>query len=134
MDCFSPATAELNILTVMCFDRYAALCHPLHYKVIMNVNMCVQLTAVSWLGGGLIAIMHTAVAFTSLVVNALMILLIHQDPQLHTPMYLLLRQLSLMDRVLVCTTVPKMTAHYVTGRKSISLTGCGVQILFLRLG
>ena len=58
------ATAELNLLTVMCFDRYAAICHPLHYEVIMNVNMRVQLTAVSWLGGGLIAIMHTAGAFS----------------------------------------------------------------------
>ncbi|XP_017502664.3 olfactory receptor 14A16-like [Manis javanica] len=58
------ATAELNLLTVMCFDRYAAICHPLHYEVIMNVNMCVQLTAMSWLGGVLIAIMHTAGTFS----------------------------------------------------------------------
>nr|XP_036863226.1 olfactory receptor 14A16-like [Manis javanica] len=57
-------TAELNLLTVMCFDRYAAICHPLHYEVVMNVNMRIQLTAVSWLGGGLIAIMHTASTFS----------------------------------------------------------------------
>ncbi|XP_057346491.1 olfactory receptor 14A16-like [Manis pentadactyla] len=57
------ATVELNLLIVMLFDRYAAICHPLHYKVIMNVNMCVQLTDVSWLGGSLIAIMHTAGTF-----------------------------------------------------------------------
>ncbi|KAI5223829.1 Olfactory Receptor 14A16, partial [Manis pentadactyla] len=58
------ATAELNLLTVMCFDCYAAICHPLHYEVIMKVNTCVQLTAVSWLGGGLIAIMHRAGTFS----------------------------------------------------------------------
>ena len=73
-------------------------------------------------------------AFNSLVGNALMMLLVNQDPRLHTPMYLLLRQLSLTDRVLVCTTVLKMAAHYVTGRKFISPTDCGVQIFFLTLG
>ncbi|XP_017514515.2 olfactory receptor 2T8-like [Manis javanica] len=75
-------------------------------------------------------VMALTVAFTSLVGNALMILLIHRDPRLHTPMYFLLSQLSLMDMMLVCTIVPKMAADYVTGRKSISPTGCGVQILF----
>ncbi|KAI5935158.1 Olfactory receptor 2T33 [Manis javanica] len=78
--------------------------------------------------------MAPTVAFPSLVGNALMILLVQWDPHLHTPMYLLLSQLSLTDRVLVCTTVPKMDAQYVTGRKSISPTGCGVQIFFLILG
>ncbi|XP_007537921.1 olfactory receptor 14A16-like [Erinaceus europaeus] len=60
---FSLAT-ELHLLTVMSFDRYAAICHPLHYEVIMNRNMCVQLTAMSWLGGCLIAVMHTAGTFS----------------------------------------------------------------------
>ncbi|XP_005382435.1 PREDICTED: olfactory receptor 2T8-like [Chinchilla lanigera] len=71
----------------------------------------------------------------SLLGNALMILLIHQDPRLHTPMYFLLSQLSLMDMMLVCTTVPKMAAAYLTGKKSISPVGCGLQIFFfLTLG
>nr|XP_017501918.2 olfactory receptor 2T8-like [Manis javanica] len=76
-------------------------------------------------------VMTLAVAFTSLLGNALVILLIHGDPRLHKPMYFLLSQLSLMDMMLVCTIVPKMAADYVTGRKSISPTGCGVQIFFL---
>ncbi|KAI5170427.1 Olfactory Receptor 2T33 [Manis pentadactyla] len=76
-------------------------------------------------------IIFIIVAFTSLLGNALVILLIHRDPRLHTPMYFLLSQLSLMDMMLVCTIVPKMAADYVTGRKSISPTGCGVQIFFL---
>ncbi|XP_036779432.2 olfactory receptor 2T8-like [Manis pentadactyla] len=76
-------------------------------------------------------VMTLAVAFISLLGNALVILLIHRDPQLHTPMYFLLSQLSLMDVMLVCTIVPKMAADYMTGRKSISPTGCGVQIFFL---
>ncbi|XP_007537920.2 olfactory receptor 14A16-like [Erinaceus europaeus] len=58
------ATTELHQLALMSFDRYAAICHPLHYEVIMNRNMCVQLTAMSWLGGCLIAVMHTAGTFS----------------------------------------------------------------------
>ncbi|XP_030897860.1 olfactory receptor 14A16 [Leptonychotes weddellii] len=58
------ATTELYLLTAMCFDHYAAICHPLHYEIIMNKDMCVQLTGVSWLGGGLIALMHTVGTFS----------------------------------------------------------------------
>ncbi|XP_063469585.1 E3 ubiquitin-protein ligase TRIM58 isoform X3 [Symphalangus syndactylus] len=68
---------------------------------------------------------------TSLFGNALMILLIHRERRLHTPMYFLLSQLSLMDVMLVFTTVPKMAADYLTGNKAISRAGCGVQIFFL---
>ncbi|XP_022347336.1 olfactory receptor 2T33-like [Enhydra lutris kenyoni] len=75
------------------------------------------------------------IAFTSLMVNALMIFLIQQDIRLHTPMYFLLSQLSLMDMMLVFTIVPKMAANYLTGKKSISPAGCGLQIFFfLTLG
>ncbi|XP_006878014.1 PREDICTED: olfactory receptor 2T33-like [Chrysochloris asiatica] len=71
----------------------------------------------------------------SLMGNAIMIFLIHMDPRLHTPMYFLLSQLSLMDMMLVSTTVPKMAANYLTNTQSISPTGCGAQIfLFLTLG
>ncbi|XP_016040758.1 olfactory receptor 2T33-like [Erinaceus europaeus] len=64
----------------------------------------------------------------SLTGNALTILLIHQDSRLHTPMYFLLSQLSLMDLILVSNVVPKMAANYVSGMKSISPAGCGLQI------
>ncbi|XP_045634912.1 olfactory receptor 2M4-like [Ursus americanus] len=62
--------------------------------------------------------------------NTAMILLIYLDTQLHTPMYFLLSQLSLMDLMLICTTVPRMAFGYLSGRKSISLAGCGAQIFF----
>ncbi|CAI9170306.1 unnamed protein product [Rangifer tarandus platyrhynchus] len=70
------------------------------------------------------------VAFTSLVGNALMLLLILLDPRLHRPMYFLLSQLSLMDLMLIFTVAPKMAVDYLTGRKFISPTGCGFQIFF----
>nr|XP_036863223.1 olfactory receptor 2T33-like [Manis javanica] len=72
---------------------------------------------------------------SSLLCNGLMILLILRDPGLHTPMYFLLSQLSLMDLMLAATTVPKMATSYLLGTKSISPAGCGAQIfLFLTLG
>ncbi|XP_038622319.1 olfactory receptor 2T33-like [Tachyglossus aculeatus] len=71
---------------------------------------------------------------TSLVGNAAIILLIHRDLHLHTPMYFLIGQLSLMDVMLVFTTIPKMAGDFWSGRNSISLVGCAVQIfIFLTL-
>ncbi|MBZ3878899.1 Olfactory receptor 7E24 [Sciurus carolinensis] len=37
------------ILTVMAYDRFVAICHPLHYQVIMNPCLCGFLTSVSFL-------------------------------------------------------------------------------------
>uniref|UniRef100_A0A8D2B155 Olfactory receptor n=1 Tax=Sciurus vulgaris TaxID=55149 RepID=A0A8D2B155_SCIVU len=62
--------------------------------------------------------------------NVLLILLIYMDPRLHTPMYFFLSQLSLMDLMLVCNIVPKMAVNFLSGKKSISFVGCGIQIGF----
>ncbi|KFO20807.1 olfactory receptor 56 [Fukomys damarensis] len=59
--------------------------------------------------------------------NVLLIFLIYIEPQLHTPMYFFLSQLSFMDLMLVCNIVPKMAVNFLSGRKSISFVGCGVQ-------
>lgn len=64
----------------------------------------------------------------ALLANTVMVLLIYLDRRLHTPMYFLLSQLSLMDLMLICTTVPKMARNYLSGRKSISVAGCETQI------
>ncbi|XP_043853538.1 olfactory receptor 2L3-like [Dromiciops gliroides] len=60
--------------------------------------------------------------------NSTMIFLIWMDRHLHTPMYFLLSQLSLMDLMYICSTVPKMAFNFLSGDNSISLVGCGFQI------
>ncbi|XP_074074836.1 olfactory receptor 2L3-like [Macrotis lagotis] len=64
---------------------------------------------------------------TAFLGNSTMILLIWMDHYLHTPMYILLSQLSLMDLIYICSTVPKMTINYLSGDNSISMIGCGLQ-------
>ncbi|XP_007662712.2 olfactory receptor 2T33-like [Ornithorhynchus anatinus] len=73
-------------------------------------------------------------SITSLMGNTAIILLIHRDLHLHTPMYFLLGQLSIMDVMLVFTTIPQMAGDFWYGRNSISLVGCAIQIfIFLTL-
>ncbi|KFW66952.1 Olfactory receptor 1020, partial [Pygoscelis adeliae] len=43
--------AECYLLTVMSYDRYLAVCKPLHYPSRMNGKLCLQLGAASWISG-----------------------------------------------------------------------------------
>ncbi|XP_037377430.1 olfactory receptor 10AG1-like [Talpa occidentalis] len=42
---------ECFLLAVMAYDRYVAICNPLHYPLVMNHKFCVQLVAGSWVSG-----------------------------------------------------------------------------------
>ncbi|XP_037379165.1 olfactory receptor 2A5-like [Talpa occidentalis] len=45
------ACTECMILVVMSYDRYVAICHPLHYTVIMSWRLCTVLAITSWACG-----------------------------------------------------------------------------------
>ncbi|XP_058391166.1 olfactory receptor 2A2-like [Diceros bicornis minor] len=54
--CF--AITECLILVVMSYDRFVAICHPLHYTVIMNWRVCTVLAVTSWSCGFILALVH----------------------------------------------------------------------------
>ncbi|XP_069618330.1 olfactory receptor 5A2-like [Ranitomeya imitator] len=43
--------AECLLLTVMSYDRYVAICNPLHYTAIMTVRCCMILSIFCWISG-----------------------------------------------------------------------------------
>ncbi|XP_039354133.1 olfactory receptor 14A16-like [Mauremys reevesii] len=57
-----PAT-DFALLTIMAYDRYVAICQPLHYESIMNRSACVQMAASAWITGIVYSALHTGNTF-----------------------------------------------------------------------
>uniref|UniRef100_A0A8B9T2X4 Olfactory receptor n=1 Tax=Anas platyrhynchos TaxID=8839 RepID=A0A8B9T2X4_ANAPL len=55
---------EYCLLTLMAYDRYVAICKPLHYGTIMDSRACVQMATAAWGSGFLNAMVHTANTFS----------------------------------------------------------------------
>uniref|UniRef100_A0A673U5H8 Olfactory receptor n=1 Tax=Suricata suricatta TaxID=37032 RepID=A0A673U5H8_SURSU len=55
---------ECFLLTVMAYDRYVAICNPLHYPLVMNQKKCIQLAVGSWIGGAPVQIGLTSQMFS----------------------------------------------------------------------
>ncbi|XP_070344733.1 olfactory receptor 4A47-like [Equus asinus] len=54
--------SEIFLLLVMAYDRYVAICKPLHYLVIMRQCVCIVLLVVCWVGGFL----HSVIQLSSI--------------------------------------------------------------------
>lgn len=67
---FALGTADFILLTVMSYDRYVAICNPLHYVNIMNWNTCILLACVSWTAGFLIDLTPAFIKATMPFCNA----------------------------------------------------------------
>ncbi|KAM6389861.1 olfactory receptor 14J1-like [Rhynochetos jubatus] len=57
-------SAEYFLLTVMAYDRYVAICKPLHYGTLLGSRACAHLAAAAWGTGFLNALLHTANTFS----------------------------------------------------------------------
>ncbi|XP_063215426.1 olfactory receptor 14C36-like, partial [Chroicocephalus ridibundus] len=56
--------AEFCLLTIMAYDRYVAICKPLHYGSLLGSRACVHMAAAAWGSGFLYALLHTANTFS----------------------------------------------------------------------
>ncbi|XP_068020513.1 olfactory receptor 14J1-like, partial [Melanerpes formicivorus] len=56
--------AEYFLLTTMSYDRYVAICRPLHYETLLGSRVCLHLAAAAWASGFLYALLHTANTFS----------------------------------------------------------------------
>ncbi|XP_064357219.1 olfactory receptor 14A16-like [Dromaius novaehollandiae] len=57
-------SAEYSVLTIMAYDRFVAICKPLHYGTIVDSRACVKMAAAAWASGFLHALLHTANTFS----------------------------------------------------------------------
>ncbi|EHB15754.1 Olfactory receptor 14I1 [Heterocephalus glaber] len=57
------APLEIALLVVMSYDRYMAICHPLHYRLIITPSLCSQAAAGSWVSGLVYSAIHTGALF-----------------------------------------------------------------------
>ncbi|XP_027488434.1 olfactory receptor 14J1-like [Corapipo altera] len=57
-------SVEFSLLTIMCYDRYVAICKPLHYGTLLGSRACAHMAAAAWVTGFLHALLHTANTFS----------------------------------------------------------------------
>ncbi|XP_070623047.1 olfactory receptor 14A16-like [Erythrolamprus reginae] len=65
--------SDLSLLTVMAYDRYVAICNPLHYEMVMNWKACTEIIILAWIISLFYGTLHTtgtfSILFCSNVIN-----------------------------------------------------------------
>ncbi|XP_030417668.1 olfactory receptor 1052-like isoform X1 [Gopherus evgoodei] len=75
-------------------------------------------------------VVFSLIYFITLLGNLGMILVIQINPQLHTPMYFFLSNLSFLDTCYSSTIAPNMLVNFLVEHKAISYSGCIMQYCF----
>uniref|UniRef100_A0A8V0X8F7 Olfactory receptor n=1 Tax=Gallus gallus TaxID=9031 RepID=A0A8V0X8F7_CHICK len=57
-------SAEYSLLTMMSYDRYVAICKPLHYRTLLGSRACATMAAAAWGIGFFNSLLHTASTFS----------------------------------------------------------------------
>ncbi|KAG6505863.1 olfactory receptor [Crotalus adamanteus] len=57
--------ADYSLLTVMAYDRYVAICHSLHYEMMMNQKACTEMIIAVWIAGLLYGTIHSIGTFST---------------------------------------------------------------------
>ncbi|XP_062971372.1 olfactory receptor 5K4-like [Cynocephalus volans] len=81
----------------------------------------------------LLFVVFLAVYLITMVGNLGLVVLIHMERRLHSPMYIFLGNLALMDSCCSCAITPKMLENFFSVDKIISLYECMAQCYFLCL-
>ena len=89
------------LLTVMAYDRFAAICHPLYYTVIMNPKVCRILVLVSWA----ISVLHS-------LLQTLMVLRLSFCGELEVPHYFC--ELNQIVQLACSDSFPNNLVIYIT--------------------
>ncbi|XP_076982667.1 olfactory receptor 4K14-like [Tamandua tetradactyla] len=87
----------------------------------------------SWIMQVLLLLIFLMLYITIIFGNIVIVILIITDLHLHSPMYFLLANLSVVDLLLSSITTPKMITDFLRDIKTISFGGCMCQILLVHL-
>ncbi|XP_075687648.1 olfactory receptor 2B8-like [Rhinoderma darwinii] len=60
----SLGSSECILLAIMAYDRYMAICYPLHYTTVMERTVCIKIATGNWISGFLLSIFHVVLIWT----------------------------------------------------------------------